>query len=89
VFVGLAVVKGKWQVNENLTKFHFYGALVSSIANVLLNYFLIPIYGIKGAAVATLISQWISAYFINYFFIELKSQTLLMHKAFDIRRLLK
>jgi Na+-driven multidrug efflux pump len=63
--------------------------LVSSIANVLLNYFLIPIYGIKGAAVATLISQWISAYFINYFFIELKSQTLLMHKAFDIRRLLK
>ena len=89
VFVGLAVVKGKWQVNENLTKFHFYGALVSSIANALLNYFLIPIYGIKGAAVATLISQWISAYFINYFFIELKSQTLLMHKAFDIRRLLK
>ena len=89
VFVGLAVVKGKWQVNENLTKFYLYGALASSIANILLNYFLIPAYGIKGAAVATLISQCISAYFINYFFVELKSQTLLMHKAFDIRRLLK
>jgi len=89
VFLGLAVVKGKWQVSENLTKLHFYGALVSSIFNVILNFVLIPEYGINGAAFATLFSQLSSAYLINYFFKELAGQRKLMNQTLNIGRAFK
>jgi len=89
VFVGLAVVKGRWQVTENLTKLYFYGALVSSILNLILNFLLIPAYGIKGAAFATLLSQFSSAYLINYFFKELYGQAKLMNQSVNIMRVLK
>lgn len=89
VFVGLAVTKGKWQVSENLTKYHMYGAVVSSFINVLLNYILIPYMGIKGAAIATLISQFISAYFINLFFSELRNQIYYMHQTLNVMRVFK
>jgi len=89
VFVGLAVTKGKWQVSENLVKYHMYGAVVSSFANIFLNYILIPYMGIKGAAIATLISQFISAYFINLFFSELRNQVYYMHQTLNIMRVFK
>jgi O-antigen/teichoic acid export membrane protein len=89
VFVGLAIVKGKWQTSENLTKNHFYGAFVSSFANVIFNYILIPKYGIIGAAYGTILSQFISAYLINYFFNELKGQNKLIHKTINPTRILK
>ena len=88
VFVGIAVVKGKWQTSENLTKYHFYGAFISAISNVLFNYLLIPKYGIIGAAFGTILSQFISAYLINYIFKELKSQTFYIHNSFNLKRIL-
>jgi O-antigen/teichoic acid export membrane protein len=87
VFVGISIVKGRWQVTENLTKLHFYGAITSAIINVVLNYLFIPFFGIKGAAIATLIAQFSSAYGINYFFKELRSQTILIHKSFNLKRI--
>ncbi|EMG08508.1 hypothetical protein LEP1GSC151_0155 [Leptospira interrogans serovar Grippotyphosa str. LT2186] len=38
------------------------------MANIVLNYFLIPLYGIKGAAIATVISQFIASTLFNLFF---------------------
>jgi Na+-driven multidrug efflux pump len=84
VFVSIAVIKGKWQVSENLAKHHFIGALVSAITNVVLNFLMIPLWGVLGAAQATVISQFISAYFINYFFKDLQGQSSFVHKALRI-----
>ncbi len=89
VFVSIAILKGKWQVSESLTKYHFYGAIISSLFNIILNYIFIPKIGIKGAAYATFISQFISAYLINYFFKELKIQNNFIHSTFDIRRIFR
>lgn len=89
VFLGIAVVKGKWQTSENLTKHHFYGAFVSSIANVVFNYILIPRFGIIGAAYGTILSQFISAYLINFFFTELRNQNRLIHKTVNLMRVVK
>jgi len=89
VFVGIAVVKGKWQISENLTKYHFYGAFISSVSNVVFNYIFIPKYEIIGAAYGTILSQFISAYLINYFFIELKNQNRLIHRTINLIRILK
>ena len=36
-------------------------ALTSAVINIILNFILIPMYGIKGAAIATLLTQWLFA----------------------------
>jgi O-antigen/teichoic acid export membrane protein len=56
VAVFLAVASSQYLVNENLTKLLFSRTLVGMIINVALNFILIPIYGIVGSAIATLVS---------------------------------
>ena len=68
VFVFLGVVTSKWYIIENLNKLSFYRSLFSALLNILLNYILIPIYGINGAAISTLIAYSIQVYFSNLFF---------------------
>lgn len=65
VFVFLGVASSKWFLSENLQKYSFYRTLGGAIINIVLNYILIPIHGIYGAAIATLISQAIASYFFN------------------------
>lgn len=62
VFVFLGFAFSRYLVAESLTKKSFYRALLGALSNVLLNYFLIPKYGISGAAIATLIAQLVSNY---------------------------
>lgn len=89
VFVGLGLVKGKWLIAENLTRFPLYTAFISAGLNILLNYLLIPKYGIFGAAYGTLFSQIFSAYLINFFFKELRYQNVLVHRTFHFMRVFK
>jgi O-antigen/teichoic acid export membrane protein len=42
------------------------------VINVALNWVLIPIYGIEGAAVATLIAYLFSAYFANWLYKDMR-----------------
>ncbi len=67
VFAFLGIVSSKWFVAENLQRYSFYRTLTGAIINVILNYILIPIYSIYGAAVATIISQIIASYLFNAF----------------------
>jgi O-antigen/teichoic acid export membrane protein len=87
IFVGIAIVKGKWQTTENLTKYHFYGAFISAFGNVVFNYIFIPKYGISGAAYGTILAQAISAYVINFSFADLRSQNILIHNTLKIKRI--
>ena len=63
VFVSLGVASGKWLLIENLQIFSTINTTIGAITNVILNYFLIKKLGSAGAAWATLISYFISAYF--------------------------
>ncbi len=54
--VSLSYLVDKSLVAENRIKFYFIITLLGAIVNVVLNYLLIPIYGISGAAVSTIIS---------------------------------
>ena len=65
VFVFLGVASSKWFVTENLQKYSFHRTLAGAVINIILNYILIPIYSIYGAAFATLISQAIASYLYN------------------------
>ena len=62
VFVSVGVVSSKYLVAENLGIYALYRAVVGAIINITLNWYLIPVYGIKGAAFATLITQIFVAY---------------------------
>ena len=55
---------------KNITKKSFYKTLVSLILNIILNILLIPKYGINGAAIATLITQFIALFLIDFFIKE-------------------
>lgn len=67
VFVSLGLSFGKYLLVENYTNKYFNRTLIGAVANIILNYFLIPRYGIKGAAIATLIGQFIANYGYDFF----------------------
>ena len=67
LFVAFNIVSGNWYVNENHTKLAFYRNALGALANILLNYQLIPRYGITGAALGTLLSYILASYVYDAF----------------------
>jgi O-antigen/teichoic acid export membrane protein len=82
VFVFLGVAFSKHLVAENLTKIMFQRTLLGAVANILLNLWLIPLHGLIGAAMATLLAQFIANYVYDFFDKRLYGQILLKTKAF-------
>ncbi|MDB4178056.1 flippase [Gammaproteobacteria bacterium] len=78
IFLSLGIACGKWYLAENYTKGALYKALFGMSINIVGNYFLIPIYGINGAAFSTLIAH-ISANLI-YDFIDPRVRGQLKYK---------
>jgi O-antigen/teichoic acid export membrane protein len=75
VAVFLGVASSQYLINENLTKLSFIRTLIGMIINVGLNFLLIPIYGIIGAAIATLISYTVVTFILSFhkkFFTQFK-----------------
>lgn len=67
-FVFLGVARGQWLMAENLTKLSFATTFLGTIVNLLLNWWLIPLYSGIGAAIATVISYAVAAYFASIFY---------------------
>lgn len=82
VFVFLGVAFGKYLAAENLTKKSLYKSLVGVVFNLFFNYLLIPIYGINGAAVATLLGQFVANYIYDFFDKDLHRQLKMKTKSF-------
>ena len=81
VFVFWGVASSKWFLSEGLQKFLTINTVIGAIVNVILNFILIPKYGIFGAAIATVISQSIASYFMNFLFLETRSNFLRLTKS--------
>ena len=62
LFTFSGVARGNWIFNENLQRYTFYYLSIGAVINVLLNVHLIPKFGIKGAAYATLFSYMVASY---------------------------
>ena len=80
VAVFLGVASSQFLVTENLTKISFYRTAIGMISNVFLNIIFIPVYGIIGSAVATLISYSLATFSI-ILFKDLYSQFIMMLKS--------
>ena len=64
VNVAIGSVWSNWLLLENKLQIGLYGHLVGAGLNIILNILLIPDFGAKGSAYATLLSYWISALFV-------------------------
>jgi len=77
-FKSFGAVKGKWAIVENQQKYTPIYQIIGMCLNIILNYILIPIYGINGAALATLAVSINNALIVPIFINKLqRGQTIL------------
>ena len=89
IFVFPSISIGQWFIVENLQKIYLYRALVGVFINVLLNYVLIPILGVSGAAIATVSTQFIASYLSLCFFKNTSQAFWIVSRSFNIYSSLK
>lgn len=82
-FVFIGVVTSKLLIIHNLEKVILYVSIMGAIFNVLLNCFLIPLYGGYGAAIATVLSQFGSGYLFLFIFKDTRKIALLLSTNFN------
>ena len=86
-FSYLGVARNAWIVSEGKQKYlkYLYGS--AAIMNVILNFVLIPLWGVSGAAAASLITQMATSIFLPLCFKELRPNAKLMLEAICFRKL--
>lgn len=83
IFIFLGVASGSWYINENMQRNLLYRTLIGAIINVTLNFMLIPMLGLKGAAISTLFAQATVSLFLDY--IAKKTRVIFIMKIRAIR----
>jgi O-antigen/teichoic acid export membrane protein len=69
VFMALSAASGQMIIMENLQRYAVVRNLVGCVVCVMLNYLLIPVWGIIGSAIATVLTMAFSGY-ISHLFIQ-------------------
>ena len=87
-FSYLGVARDPWIVSTNNQKHLFKLYACAAIANVVLNYFLIPIWGASGAALASLAAQILTGFVLPFFIRDLRPNAQLMLEAILLKDLL-
>ena len=67
LFVFSGLVSNQWYLVENLNRYTLYRHVTGAVVNILGNLVLIPMYGIDGAAFATLLTQFFASYLFDFF----------------------
>jgi O-antigen/teichoic acid export membrane protein len=67
IFVFMGISSGVFFTLENYRYKSLYRALLGIISNALLNLILIPMYGIIGAAIAAVVSQFFANFLLDFF----------------------
>jgi O-antigen/teichoic acid export membrane protein len=89
VFVSFGVLSTKWFIAENKTKLATYRTLLGASSNIILNLVLIPTYGIKGSAFATLFSYFMAGFISDLFLKDTLFLFKIKIKSFNILNLIK
>ncbi len=82
VFFFVGTCSSRWLLTENLQKLVAINTLLGASLNVALNFYLIPRYGIEGAAWATMISYSFVAYLCFVLWKSTRENFILMSRAF-------
>lgn len=84
VFVFLGVASGQWFVAENRQILGFQRTLLGLIINIVLNFILIPKFGVIGAAVATLCGQIAAAWLFDFLQSSTRCVFFMKAKSFNL-----
>ncbi|MET3112887.1 O-antigen/teichoic acid export membrane protein [Pedobacter sp. CG_S7] len=80
IFVFLGVASSQYLLAEGYTKISFQRTAFGAVINILLNLWLIPLYGGVGASIATLIACIVSTFYI-LFIAKTRQQGIMMLKS--------
>lgn len=86
-FSYLGVARNAWIVSNDKQKYLKYMYVAAAIINVILNYFLIPLWGAIGAAVASLITQIFTSIILPFFIRDIRPNALLMLEAIVLKKI--
>jgi O-antigen/teichoic acid export membrane protein len=87
-FSNMGVGKSVFIVNESLFKYSLLTVIVGAIANISLNYLLIPLYGAQGAVLASMLSFTVSIFLLDSFFEKTRyNQKLMLQGIFSFWKL--
>lgn len=87
VFNAQAVARGIWMISENYQLFRLFNNLISVPINITLNIYLIPRFGITGAATASLISVAVGTWFVPFIFRPLRKSNIDLLFSIDPRNI--
>ena len=79
ILVSVNIVSGRWYVMHGLQYLTLVRQILTAFLNIILNFLLIPIFGLKGAVFATLLSLFFLAFGFDFF--NLKTRQLLKIKV--------
>ncbi len=89
LFIFFKAASGNWLVINHLQIFSLYRNLLAIVINVVLNFLLIPIYGIAGSAISMLITLFIATYLLNAMRSQTRECFLMQTKALCMHFLLR
>ena len=88
LFSYLGLVRNIWIVAEEKQRYLWIINLSGAIANVVLNTFFIPVWGINGAALASLITQFFTNVVMGWILKPIRTSNRLMLQSLHPRTLL-
>lgn len=84
-FSMIGSARGIWILCENKNKYVKYYLAIGALVNLVLNYVMIPVLGINGAAIATLITQITTSLIAPILFSETRIHTKIVIEAIGFR----
>lgn len=88
-FAMIGNARGIWILCENKNKYVKYYLAIGAVINLGLNYWMIPVLGINGAALATLITQFVTSIVAPLLFKETRVHTKIVLESLLLRWLYK
>ena len=87
-FSYLGVARSIWIVSNGKQKYEKYIAGIGAISNLIMNWLFIPVWGVNGAAFATLLTQVITNFGAGFLFKEIRENNILILRSFNILKVI-
>ena len=81
LFMSMGTAKSSFIVNESLFRYSLITAIIGAVVNIFANYLLIPDFGAEGAIIATIISNTVNIFIIDFFYAPTRPNVLLLLKG--------
>lgn len=81
VFAAMGSVSARYFNVEKMERKYAARTALAAVLNIILNFLLIPVYGIKGAALSTLICTFFANYLMDWFDKDLRTLLNIKHRA--------